>query len=185
MSGSARWLRARAPRIFWLTAVWVLLWGSFTPLTVAGGVVVAIVVSVAVRLPVVPDLLRIRPLALIGLGAHLIYDLVVSSVQVSRATLRHGRDTRACIVAVPLLTESDLLAVVMANALSLSPGVMVLEVDRTGRTWFVYALGPRTPAEAERARRSALGLQRRVLAALGSAAELAAADRRLAEVEGR
>lgn len=176
------WLRTNGHRIAWLTVVWVLLWGSFTALTVVGGVVVAVIVTFVVRLPVVPDILTVRPVALLALVLHLAYDLVVSSVETSFQTLRHGRDTRACIVAVPLLTESDRVATVVANALSLSPGTMVLRVDQRNRTWFVYALGPRTRADAERVRRSALLMQRRVIAALGSAEELAAADRAGTEV---
>jgi multicomponent Na+:H+ antiporter subunit E len=35
---------------------------------------------------------------------------------------------------------------VVANALSLSPGAMALQIDHAHGLWFVYALGPRDGA---------------------------------------
>ena len=47
---SAR-VRPRVLEIVWLTLVWVLLWGTFTPLSIVGGVVVAVAVIGAFRFP--------------------------------------------------------------------------------------------------------------------------------------
>jgi multicomponent Na+:H+ antiporter subunit E len=135
-------------------------------------------------MPPLPDRLSVRPLRLLGLAAFLLYDLAASSVEVTWQILRHGRDARGAIVAVPLLTASDRVITIMANALSLSPGAMALQIDQAHRVWYVYALGPRDRAGAERARMRTLDMQRRVLAAFGTAEELAEARRRIAQAGG-
>jgi multicomponent Na+:H+ antiporter subunit E len=182
--GPARRLRARAPDLVWLTVVWVLLWGSVRPLTLVGGVVVAVAVTAVFRLPPAPDRLPVRPLRLLGLACYLLYDLVVSSVEVSWQTVRYGPRSRGAIVAVPLLTSSDWVVTVVANAFTLSPGTTVLQIDQRKGIWYVYALGPRDRAGVERARRQAMDMQRRVLAALGTREELAEAQRLLAPGRG-
>jgi multicomponent Na+:H+ antiporter subunit E len=178
-SGVLRRLVARLPSVAWLTLVWVLLWGTFTLPSVVGGVLVALLVTAFFRLPIAPDRLPVRPLRFLGLVGYLAYDLVVSGVEVSWQVLRYGPRARGAIVAVPLLTESDRVVTVMANAVSLSPGTMALQIDHDHDVWYVYVLGPRDRAAVERARRRTLDMQRRVLAALGSPEELAEAERRL------
>jgi multicomponent Na+:H+ antiporter subunit E len=71
---------------------------------------------------------------------------------------------------------------VMANALSLSPGTMALQIDHDHDVWYVYALGPRDRAAVELARRRVLDMQRRVLAALGTPEEQEEAVRLLGRV---
>jgi multicomponent Na+:H+ antiporter subunit E len=180
--GPGRRLRARLPGIAWLTVVWVLLWGTFTPLSVVGGVLVGLLVTGLFRLPLMPGRLPFRPLRLLGLAGYVLYDVLVSGAEVSWHTLRHGPGARGAIVAVPLLSGSDRVVTVVANAFTLSPGTMTVQIDHERAIWYVYALGPRDRAGAERARRQALDMQRRVLAALGSPAEIAEAERLRAEV---
>jgi multicomponent Na+:H+ antiporter subunit E len=180
----ARGLWARLPRVAWLTLVWVLLWGTFTPQSLLGGVVVAVIVMALFPMPRLSDRLSVRPLRLLGLAAFLLYDLAASSVEVAWQILRHGPDARGAIVSVPLLTASDRVITIMANALSLSPGAMALQIDQAHQVWYVYALGPRDRAGAERARIRTMDMQRRVLAAFGTAEELAEARRRIAQAGG-
>jgi multicomponent Na+:H+ antiporter subunit E len=175
--GLPRRIRARLPTLVWLTLVWVLLWGTFTAASVVGGVVVALLVMALFRLPLSPERLPLRPLRLLGLLGYVSYDLLVSTVEVSWHVLRYGPRARAAVIAVPLLSASDRVVTVMANALSLSPGTMALQIDHDHDVWYVYALGPRDRAGVERARRRTLDMQRRVLAALGTPAELAEAKR--------
>jgi multicomponent Na+:H+ antiporter subunit E len=174
MAGTMGRLRDRLPRIVWLTAVWVLLWGTFTPLTVVGGVLVAVAVTLLFPMPPAPDRLPVRPLPLLALVGYLVYDLVVSTLEVSWHTLRYGPRARGAIVETPTRSGSDRVVTVMAAAITLSPGTTVLEIDQDHGTWFVYALGPRDAAGVERVRRRVADMQRRVLAAFGSPADIAA-----------
>lgn len=168
--------RGRWPHVVWLTLVWVMLWGSAAPATVLGGVLVAVLVTAAFPLPVMPEQLPVRPRQLLYLVAYLAYDLVVSGVAVSWETVRHGPRATAGIVAVPLLTGSGRVAAVVANAVSLAPGTFVLQIDHRHEVCYVYTLGMRGPADAPRIRREVLGLQRRVIRALGTRDEIAAVD---------
>ena len=168
-------LRPRALEIAWLTVVWVLLWGTFTPLSIVGGVVVAIGVLASFRFPAPAPYLPVRPLPLLALLGYLVYDMVVSGAEVSWQALRYGPAARGAVFEVPLLSSSDRVVAVIANALSLSPGAMALQIDQERGRWFVYALGPRDRAGVERSRRRTLDMQRRVIAALGTPEELAAA----------
>jgi multicomponent Na+:H+ antiporter subunit E len=170
-------LLRRLPEVAWLTLVWVLLWGTFTPLSVVGGVLLAVLVTAVIRLPLPPERLPLRPLRLLGLAGYVLYDVVVSTVQVSWQTLRYGPDARGAILAVPLLSASDRVVAIVANAFTLSPGTITLQVDAQHRLWYVYALGPRDRAGAERVRQQALDMQRRVLVAFGSPDEIAEAER--------
>ena len=167
----------RLPSVVWLTLVWVLLWGTFSVASIVGGVLVAVLVTALFRLPLAPDRLPLRPLRLLGLLLYLVYDLVVSGAEVSWQVLRHGPRARGAIMAVPLISSSDRVVTVMANALSLSPGTMALQIDHDHDVWYVYALGPRDRAGVEKARRRVLDMQRRVLAALGTPSEMAEATR--------
>lgn len=184
-TATSRRVRPRLVEVGWLTLVWVLLWGTFTPLSIVGGVLVAVAVIGAFRFPPAEAHLPFRPLTLLGLVGYLIYDMVVSGAEVSWQTLRHGPAARGAVFAVPLLTGSDRVAAVIANALSLSPGAMALQIDHAHGLWFVYSLGPRDAAGVERSRRRALDMQRRVIAALGTREELAAVQRLLAEGRDR
>jgi multicomponent Na+:H+ antiporter subunit E len=175
--GLAHRIRARLPSLVWLTLVWVLLWGTFTAASVVGGVVVALLVMALFRLPLSPERLPLRPLPLLGLIGYVSYDLLASTVAVSWHVLRHGPRARAAVIALPLLSTSDRVVTVMANALTLSPGTMALQIDHDHDVWYVYALGPRDLAGVARARRRTLDMQRRVLAALGTPAEVAEAKR--------
>jgi multicomponent Na+:H+ antiporter subunit E len=165
------------PAVLWLTFVWVLLWGTFTPASIVGGVVVAGLVVALFRLPPAADRLPVRPLRLVGLALFLLWDIVVSGAEVSWQVLRYGPGARGAIMEVPLVASSDLVVTVMASALSLTPGTMALQIDHDHDVWYVYALGPRDHADVERARRRVVDMQRRVLAALGSPDEQAEAAR--------
>lgn len=166
----------RIPQVLWLTLVWVLLWGTFTARTIVGGVLVAVAVSALFPLPPMAGRLPLRPVRILGLAGHLAVDLLRSGVQVAWETLRHGPRARAGIVAVPMLAGSVRVVAMVAAAISLTPGSFVLQLDRAGALWYVYALGLADHDDAERVRRQVLELQRRVVAAFGTAAERGSAS---------
>jgi multicomponent Na+:H+ antiporter subunit E len=165
----------RALSVAWLAFVWVLLWGSFTLLTAVGGVLVGFVVTAVWRPGPVQHRLPVRPWALLRLAGFLARDLVVSSGAVSWQTLRHGPRSRGAVLELPLLSRSDRVVALVAGAYTLSPGTLVLQIDLRESRWYIYVVGPRDAAGVESARRDALGIQRRVLAAFGTPEEYAAA----------
>lgn len=169
----------RALSVLWLAFVWVLLWGSFTLLTVVGGVLVGLGVTALFRPGTLVHRLPLRPVPILGLVAFLVRDLVVSSVEVSVQTLRYGPRVRGAILELPLLSTSDRVVAMIAGAYTLSPGTLVLQIDHAGGLWYIYVLGPRDTVAVEQARTRALEMQCRVLAAIGTPDEIAEARRGL------
>ncbi|MEV1291850.1 Na+/H+ antiporter subunit E [Pseudonocardia sp. NPDC049635] len=170
MAGSARigdW-RRRVPQVLALAAVWVLLWGSLTPMAIVGGVLVGLLVTVVFPLPVLPERLPVRPVKALRLIGYLMWDLVASGVRVSAVTLMHGPRAKAGILGLPLYSSSDRTTTTIIAACALTPGSYVLQVDRRRGRWYVYALGLHRDGAVERVRREMMNLQLRVVEALGT-----------------
>ncbi|MEU7763414.1 MULTISPECIES: Na+/H+ antiporter subunit E [Micromonospora] len=164
-----RW-RNRAIAVTGLVTVWVLLWGTFSWANVISGLVVAAVLLVVFPLPPVTFAGRIRPVPLLRFVIRFLYDLVVASAQVAWLAFRSGHPHSA-IIAVRLRVNTDLNLTLNAEALSLVPGSLILEADRSTGTLYVHVIGIRSPDEVERFRRSVLELEARIVAAVGSAEE--------------
>lgn len=175
-------VRHSVPLVLWLTAVWVGLWGSVTVANVLGGLVVAAGLVAVLPLPPVPGRPVVRPLSLLRFVGHFVVDLVVSSVQVSRLVLRPRLALSQGVIAVPVTGASDGLLTLLADAISLTPGTLTLEVDRPRSTLYVHVLdvGAGT-GEIASVRRSMTNLERLAVRAVGSAE----ARQALAEDEAR
>lgn len=149
-----------------LLAVWVALWGELSVANVASGVVVVVLLALVVRpaagLRHVPS-----PIGMLVLVWHVLIDLVVSSFTVVRSVLQPTPErTATAVVPVPLTTRSPLVASIVANAITLTPGTMTVDVDVDGAVFVlrVHVLGPVDPAEF---RAGIALLERRVVAAAG------------------
>lgn len=154
--------------VLWLTAVWVGLWGSVTPANVLGGLAVALLLVKGLPLdpPDVPG--RASPLGVLRFGAVFLRELVVASLQVVVLVLRPRLALRQAVIAVPVHGGGDRLLTLVANAISLTPGTLTLEVDRERSVLHVHVLdvgeGPEGLAQV---RASAARLERAAARALG------------------
>lgn len=162
----------------WLTLVWVALWGTPTVANVLGGLAVACTLLLLLPLPEVPSRGRVRPLALVRFLAVFLGELVKASLTVVVQVLRPRSTLRQAVVAVPVVATSDRLLTLVANAVSLTPGTLALEVDRPSRVLYVHVLdvGPGEDA-LDRVRQSIVRLERLAILALGSAPCRQALDR--------
>lgn len=154
-----------------LALVWTLLWGTFSWANLIGGVLVAVVLLAVFPLPPVTFGGRLRPLPLLRLVGRFLYDLVVASVQIAWLAVRIGPPPRSAIIAVPLRINTDLNLTLTAEALSLVPGSLILDVDRAAGVLYIHVLGVRDGAAVERFRRDVLALEGRIVAAVGSTEE--------------
>jgi multicomponent Na+:H+ antiporter subunit E len=165
--GTKRPARYRAVQpipILWLTLVWCTLWGSFSPMMLVGGVLVAVIVSVVFPLPALEADVRVRPLRLVWLVAGFLVDVVRASIQVTGVVLRR-RGVRNAVVSVDLRSSSDFVLTGVAAMLSLVPGSVVVEVRRSSHTLFLHVLDVPDRAAAERFRQQALEVERKFLQA--------------------
>lgn len=147
-----------------IVVIWVLLFGELTVANLLGGVVVA--TAVTMLFPRRDPRARHRGSAwgCLVLIADLAVQLVVSSARVAVAVIRPTPSrVRTQVVRVPLRTDSELVATVVADLITLTPGTLALDVRHDPERVIVHALGEMDPTEV---RASVQALEARVLRAI-------------------
>lgn len=162
------------PLLIALVVLWMLLWGSLTPLTIVTGVVIAIAVTRVFYLPPVELAGRFNLWWFIVFIGRVFGELVVASFQVALQAFARRPVPHSAIVRVDLRTRSDFIITGVSLAVSLVPGSLIIEVDRANARLYVHALDIDTPDDVETARAHVLSLEHDLLRAWGSAEEWAA-----------
>ncbi|MEU5904860.1 Na+/H+ antiporter subunit E [Micromonospora sp. NPDC047527] len=166
-----RW-RDQAVALGWLVVVWNLLWGEITWANLIGGVLVGGAVLVFFPLPPVTFGGRLRLGALLVFVGRFVVELVSASLHVARIAVQPGYRPRGAIIGVRLRVPTDLNMALTAEAVSLVPGTLILEVDRDAATLYLHVLDTRGPEDLTLARERTYALERRIVRAVGSAAEV-------------
>jgi multicomponent Na+:H+ antiporter subunit E len=165
---------AKAAALAWLVLVWVLLWGELSVANLLGGLAVGSVLLIV--FPLAPTHLRgrFRPLAVARLALTLAWKLIEANALVAWATLHPTRQFTVGVVSVPVVGASDALITFVANALTLTPGSVVLEVRRGDPTMLLFHVFDLRDAEA--VRREVQRVEALAIQAFGSPAAVAALD---------
>lgn len=167
--------------ISWLLLVWLALLETVTPGAVVSGLVVATALSVA--LPGDRDrssAWTIRPLRLLRLGAYFTAKLVQANVQVAAAVIDPApHRLRRAIVDVPVVSGSRVTRAILANAVSLTPGTFIVDIDERGPRFFVHVLDMPSP---DVVRLDIHRMERMIVSAVGPWSVVAELDRRIAEL---
>lgn len=166
--------RLRPLSVLGMTVVWMILWGSVSPLVIVSGVALAWAIGVIFPLPPMYWEGRFHPIAFLNLLWHLIHDLVVSSIRMIALAFAPKVDLNAGLVRVDLDSDNDLYQVQVAELISLVPGTVVVEVVRHPRRLYLHAIDLVGPDPVGRIQRMAHDVERRVLKAFGSRAEIEA-----------
>jgi len=168
-----RWrIWQQLPLLVVLVLLWMMLWGSLTPLTIVTGVIVAVGVTRAFYLPPVELSGRFNPLWFVVFLARFLLELVKASFQVAWRALSPTPIGRSSVVAVQLLTRSDFITTLTAIAVSLIPGSIVIEVDRAGGILYLHAIGAAERDQIDKVRDDVLDIEVLIVRALGSADDL-------------
>ena len=162
------------PFFLWLIALWMLLWGQFTVLAFLTGVVVAVFVTSVFRLPPVELSGRLNPWWLLIFLLQFLGAVVKGSLVVAWQVVSPRSQPGVSVVAVPLVTDDDLIMAHVGVTASLIPGSLVLETDRDRRILYLHVLGASTDAEVEAQRRLVQRWEARLVRAVGSRAQLGA-----------
>ena len=162
--------------VFGMAGVWVLVWGSLSPLVILSGIALGWLIGIAFPLPPIFWQGRFRPVGFVTLVWHLLHDLVVSSVRLVRLAFERTVNLHAGIVRVDLNADDDLYQVAVAEILSLVPGTVVIEVVRQPRRLYLHALEVVDETDLDRVQRMSMAVESRVLRAFGSDEEIAAFD---------
>jgi multicomponent Na+:H+ antiporter subunit E len=166
-------MRHRLPLVIWLLLVWLALWEDISPANLLIGAGLALVLLLAApaigptRSPVLRPLATLRFLLVFAWKIVEANAIVAWEVVTPRSRINEG------IVAVPLRQSTSLLTTLVANAVTLTPGTLTLEVERDGRgvTLFVHVLQLRSPDDV---RRDVLRFEELIVRAFGDAETVAA-----------
>jgi multicomponent Na+:H+ antiporter subunit E len=181
--------------IIWLTTLWVALWNDLTLGNVVSGVLVATAVVAVARPTGVTGLERtyFRPVSALVFVVYFVVQLVKASLVVAWEIVTPGLRINRAIIAVPMHTSSAGVVTAVANAVTLTPGTVTIEVvenevalndgphpgagSRVDRTLFIHVLHF---IDVDSVRREVLRLERRAIKAFGSRSELPLVDEDLA-----
>jgi multicomponent Na+:H+ antiporter subunit E len=162
------------PFFVWLIALWMLLWGQFTWVAFLTGLIAAVFVTRIFRLPPVELSGRVNLL----FGAIFVFEFLVALVRgsliVAAQVLDFRRQPGAAIIAVPLVTDDDLIMTHTGVTASLIPGSLIVDTDRDRRILYLHIIGVRTAADVEHQREAVRRWERRIVMAVGSRAQVAA-----------
>lgn len=158
----------QAPLLVALVALWLLLWDHIDVLTVVTGILLAVGVTRALYLPPVLLSGRFNPWRGLLLGLRMSFDVVVASFQVAFFSVNPWWKPMNSIIAVQLLTRSDFVTTLTAEAISVVPGTVVVDIDRERGLLYLHALGTRTTADIEKVRQQVLGVEERIVLAIGT-----------------
>ena len=159
------------PLLVALVFLWVFLWDQVTVLTVVTGILLAIGVTRVLYLPPVLLSGRFNPWRGLLLGLRMMVDVTVASLQVAVLAIDPRWKPMNSIIAVQLLTRSDLVTTLTAEAISVVPGTVVVDIDRERGLLYLHALGTRTRADIDRVRSAVLGTEERIVLAIGTHAQ--------------
>ncbi|MCX4386004.1 Na+/H+ antiporter subunit E [Micromonospora peucetia] len=156
----------------WLVLVWSLFWGDFSWGNLAGGMLVAGAVLLFFPLPPVRFGGRLRPGPLLVFAVRFVSELVSASAHVARVAVQPGYRPRGAIIALRLRVRTDLNLALTAEAISLVPGTLIVEVDRHAGVLYVHVFDTHGPQDLIGSRQRILAVERRLVRAVGSAAEV-------------
>ncbi|NLD76381.1 MAG: Na+/H+ antiporter subunit E [Acidimicrobiales bacterium] len=132
----------RLVRVALILAVWLALWSEVSVANVLSGLALAGVIVLGFDTWSHGPLI-LRPLRAVRFAAFFAYLLVLSTWAVVRTVVAPRDRVHTGILAVPLHGCSDAVATLIADAITLTPGTLTLEVRREPLTLYVHALDTR------------------------------------------
>jgi multicomponent Na+:H+ antiporter subunit E len=161
------------PLVIWLVLVWGALWQDFGPGNLVFGAIIAYAVVNFFYLPPVELTGRFNVLWVVPFLGRFLFQLVTASVEVFWLALTKGPALRNAVVAVELRSASDFLVTATGHAISLVPGSLVLEVDRSTSTLYLHCLNVASEEDAEVIRRNVRATEVWLIRIMGTRADLA------------
>lgn len=154
---------------FGLLVAWMLMWGSTSPGTILGGVVViaamyAIFPSTRQAIPS----FNLHPVAVLRLAAYFVKQVVRSNLLLSIEVLRPTPSIRTTAVDVPMHVDSPSILTTVSNMCAMSPGTMVVGVNVDPPVLRAHILVFGSQADHSVAVRGIYALERLATAAFGS-----------------
>lgn len=140
-------MTGRVLRCAWLALLWGALWSDFTPSNLLVGSAVAVAVTwVTGHLRRAGDAgpaPTIRPIPALRFLIVFLWLVLRSSITVAVAVVAPRRRIHTGIVAVPLVGCGDVVATIIASAVTLTPGTLTIDALSDPTTLYIHALDTR------------------------------------------
>jgi multicomponent Na+:H+ antiporter subunit G len=138
-----------AARLISVTVIWMLLWREVSPGTLLGGAAAAAVIEGIRKAPVGQDSIRLR--GLLVFAARYIQMVFVSNARVAWEVITPSNEQiREAIVAVPLASSTPAVGLLVANAISFTPGSLTIEMTGDPLVLYVHVLHFESVEQVER-----------------------------------
>lgn len=167
-------LRQELPLLVWLVIVWGALWQDFSAGNLLFGTLLAVLVARMFYLPPVELSGRFNILYAVPFALRFLVRVAAASVEVMYLAVVRGPRVVNAVVAVPLRSHQDLLVTATGHVISLIPGSLVVEVDRSTSTLYLHALNISSPVEVENLRREVRSIEAGLIRIMGTREELEA-----------
>ncbi len=165
----------RWPIAIWLAVMWSLLWGAPTAANLITGFALAFLILWLLPMPQVGFEGRVWIPGVVTLLGLFVWDVLVAAMHLTRYAISPMRTPHGAIIRVQLRSHSDVLLTITAQFTSLVPGSVVVEAHRLTGWVYVHVFDAEISGGIEEARATVLEQERRIMYALASDAELAAA----------
>ncbi len=165
-------LRQELPLIIWLVIVWGALWSDFSVGNLLFGALIAVGITQLLYLPPVELGGRFNVLHGAGLTLNFLYQVVAGSIEVAYLALAKGPRLQNSVVAVRLRSSSDLVVTATGHIISLIPGSLVVEVDRSTSTLYLHCINVVSEDGADAMRATVRRIESRLIKTMGSKQEL-------------
>ncbi len=165
-------LRQELPLLVWLVIVWGALWQDFSPGNLLFGALLAVVVARMFYLPPVELSGRFNILYAIPFALGFLGRVVAASFQVMYLAVVRGPTVTNAVVAVPLRSHQDLMVTATGHVISLIPGSLVVEVDRSTSTLYLHGLNVGTAEDVEKLRSEVRAIEAGLIRIMGTREEL-------------
>lgn len=159
----------QAPLLAVLVVLWMLLWGELSILNLLIGIVFAVAVTRIFYLPPVELSGRFNVLWFTVFIGRFLGSVAVASFSVAFLALNLRSTPTSSIVGVQLRTRSDLITTLVSIVISLIPGSLVVETDRSRSILYLHVLNTRSMDDVKAMRKQVLAIEASLVKALGSA----------------
>lgn len=133
-------LLVRLPLLAWLLVVWLALWGEVSVANLLSGLAVGSALLVVFPNPSLSWGGPLRPMRVVIFHAYFLFKVCQATAIVAWEVVTPGSRIREGIIGVAITADSDAVVTVVANAITLTPGTLTVEVGENPPTLFVHVL---------------------------------------------
>lgn len=159
------------PSVAWLTFVWCALWQDFKLPNLAMGILLSLLALAVFKLPTLYLSNRFNLWYALKFLVYLVWKIAQASVQLLWVAITFKHPLNNSIIAVQLRTSSDLWITAISHSMSVIPGSVVVEVDRTISVLYFHVINTETEEEINDFIKQVRTVETMILKAVGSREE--------------